>query len=123
MPQARVKTLWGSRYEVCSYCKVTTWFYEYPTGEPLGAAVKFNKAGKVVSVFTLGSPVGWGIKGAMTFDPVTNVYTFYPNPIQKSCIGYVALYVRIGQNTMSFYTANGVIYGFALTGPSESVCQ
>jgi len=123
-PQARVKQLWGSRYELCSYCKVTTWFYEYPTGEPLGAAVKFDKAGKVVSVFTLGSPIGWGMRGAMTFDPITNIYNVYPNPTQTSCIGYVALWWRVNATTtMSFYTASGVIYGFAITAPSEKVCQ
>jgi hypothetical protein len=31
--------------------------------------------------------------------------------------------VRVGSGTMSFYTTGGTIYGFALTGPTESVCQ
>ena len=113
---------WGRNYKVCTYCKKLTWFYMYPTGEPLGAAVKFEK-GKVVSVFTLGSPAGWGVKGVMMGDPVSNVYNLFGNTGSASCIGYDALTVRIGSGTMSFYTTGGTIYGFALTGPTESPCQ
>jgi len=117
-----VQMKWGRNYRVCSYCKKVTWFYMYPAGEPLGAAVKFEK-GKVVSVFTLGSPAGWGVKGVMMGDPVSNVYNLFGNTGSASCIGYDALTVRIGTGTMSFYTTGGTIYGFALTGPTESVCQ
>ena len=117
-----VQMKWGRNYKVCSYCKKLTWFYMYPAGEPLGAAVKFEK-GKVVSVFTLGSPAGWGVKGVMMGDPVSNVYNLFGNTGSASCIGYDALTVRIGTGTMSFYTTGGTIYGFALTGPTESVCQ
>ena len=117
-----VQMKWGRNYRVCSYCKKVTWFYMYPAGEPLGAAVKFEK-GKVVSVFTLGSPAGWGVKGVMMGDPVSNVYNLFGNTGSASCIGYDALTVRIGSGTMSFYTTGGTIYGFALTGPTEPVCQ
>jgi hypothetical protein len=117
-----VQHKWGRNYRVCSYCKKLTWFYEYPTGEPLGAAVKFQK-GKVVSVFTLGSPAGWGVKGVMMGDPVSNVYNLFGNTGSASCIGYDALTIKIGSGTMSFYTTGGTIYGFALTGPTESPCQ
>jgi len=113
---------WGRNYKVCTYCKKVTWFYEYPTGEPLGAAVKFEK-GKVVSVFTLGSPAGWGVKGVMMGDPVSNVYNLFGHSGSVSCIGYDALTIRIGGSTMSFYTTGGTIYGFALTGPTERPCQ
>jgi hypothetical protein len=82
-----------------------------------------NPAAKVVAVFTLGSPGGWGAKGAMMFDPVSNVYDLFGNPGDSQCIGYDALTVRVGSNTMSFYTASGVIYGYALTGPSQPPCQ
>ncbi len=113
---------WGRNYQVCSYCKKLTWFYEYPSGEPLGAAVKFEK-GKVVSVFTLGSPAGWGVKGVMMGDPVSNVYNLFGNTGSISCIGYDALTVKVGRGTMSFYTTGGTVYGFALTGPTEPACQ
>ena len=82
-----------------------------------------NPAAKVVAVFTLGSPSGWGAKGAMMFDPVSNVYNLFGNPGDAQCIGYDALTVRVGSNTMSFYTASGVIYGYALTAPSQPACQ
>jgi hypothetical protein len=84
---------------------------------------KLNPAAKVVAVFTLGSPSGWGAKGAMMFDPVSNVYSLFGNTGDAQCIGYDALTVRVGSNTMSFYTASGVIYGYALTGPSQPPCQ
>jgi hypothetical protein len=113
---------WGRNYRVCTYCKKPTWFYMYPTGEPLGAGVKFDK-GKVVSVFTLGSPAGWGVKGVMMGDPVSNVYNLFGNTGSVSCIGYDALTVKVGTGTMSFYTTGGTIYGFALTGPTEPACQ
>jgi hypothetical protein len=119
---ASVQKKWGRNYKVCPYCKTLTWFYEYPTGEPLGAAVKFvNK--KVVAVFTLGSPAGWGVKGVMMGDPASNVYNLFGNTGSVSCIGYDALTIRIGKNTMSFYTTGGTIYGYALTAPSQPACQ
>ncbi len=117
-----VQHKWGRNYKVCTYCKKLTWFYVYPTGDPLGAAVKFEK-GKVVSVFTLGSPAGWGLKGAMMGDPVSNIYDLYGNTGSVSCIGYDALTVKTGTGTMSFYTTAGTVYGFALTGPTEPACQ
>jgi hypothetical protein len=57
---ARVKQLWGHNYKVCQgrQCPYPTWYYIYPKGEPLGASVRF-KNGKVVTIFTLGSPIGW----------------------------------------------------------------
>jgi hypothetical protein len=91
------------------------------TTAPTVAAL--NPAAHVVAVFTLGSPLGWGAKGAMMFDPVSNVYNLFGNPGDAQCIGYDALTVRVGSNTMSFYTASGVIYGYALTAPSQPACQ
>lgn len=83
-----------------------------------------STAGGVVAVFTLGSPVGWGIKGQiMMGDPVSNVYNVFGSPATDNCIGYSALTVRIGSSTTAFYSSSGVIYGFALTAPSQSPCQ
>jgi hypothetical protein len=152
MTELQVLQRWGHNYQLCVKCGPDlTWLYEYPGSEPLGAAVKFNvpastavtttkpstgtttskskkpvpppPAGKVVAVFTLGSPTGWGAKGAMMYDPVSNIYNLFGNTGDAQCIGYDALTVRIGANTMSFYTASGVIYGFAMTAPSQSPCQ
>ena len=117
-----VQAHWGKRYTVCSYCDKLTWFYEYQTGEPLGAGVTFvNK--RVVAVFTLGSPAGWGEKGLMMGDPISNVYNVFSATGDKQCIGYTALTVREGNATMSFYSASGVVYGYALTAASEPTCE
>jgi hypothetical protein len=122
MTEAQVQAHWGRNYVVCPSCSVATWLYEYKGAEPLGAAVKFvNK--KVVAVFTLGSPAGWGLQGAMMGDPVSNVYNLFGSTGQANCIGYSALTVRIGTSTTSFYSASGVIYGYALTAPSQPACQ
>ena len=154
MTEKQVAAKWGHGYEICTSCgKKLIWLFEYKGSEPLGAAVKFdapapkgstnsqnvkgvapsgnllgaaNAPGnsKVVAVFTLGSPTGWGVKGkVMTFGPVTDVYNVYGNLNTVQCIGYVALTAKVGQNTFAFYTSSGVIYGFALTGPSEPACQ
>ncbi len=83
-----------------------------------------STTGNVVAVFTLGSPVGWGIKGQILMgDPISNVYNVFGNPGTANCIGYSALTVRIGSSTTSVYSASGVVYGFALTAPTQSPCQ
>jgi hypothetical protein len=151
MTETQVEQHWGHNFYVCTKCGSNlVWLFEYPGSEPLGAAIKFgvpassgvtaastakagsktttpppklNPAAKVVAVFTLGSPTGWGTKGAMMFDPVSNVYNLFGNTGDAQCIGYDALTVRIGGSTMSFYTASGVIYGYALTAPSQPPCQ
>jgi hypothetical protein len=124
MTEAQVQTHWGRGYvigpqPVRGY---TTWLYEYRGAEPLGAAVKFQN-NKVVAVFTLGSPAGWGLSGAMMGDPISNVYNLFGSTGQANCIGYSALTVRIGTATTSFYSASGVIYGHALTASSQPACQ
>jgi len=124
MSETQVKDRWGSGYTLCTACgTVTTWLYEYRGGEPLGAAVRFNKARRAIAVFTLGSPAGWGLKGVMIGDPVTNVYNLFGNTGTQNCIGYNALTVNIGGSVTSFYSSSGVIYGYALTVVSESPCQ
>jgi hypothetical protein len=125
MTESQVKGLWGSNYVPCVKCSPhqTVWLYEYRGAEPLGAAVKFDQNARVVAVFTLGSPVGWGVKGVMMGDPVSNVYNLFGNTGNANCIGYSALTVNIGGAVTSFYSASGVIYGYALTASNLSPCQ
>ena len=125
MTEQQVLARWGHDFEVCVTCRPrVTWFYEYKGSEPLGAAIRFDVKGKVSAVFTLGSPLGWGTRGkVMMFDPVKNVYNVLENPRMVPCIGYAALVMRAGRNSMSIYTAAGVVYGFALTAPGEPPCQ
>ena len=124
MTQTQVKAHWGGNYVIGPYTGkgYTTWLYEYKGSEPLGAAVKFQGT-KVVAVFTLGSPAGWGLSGAMMGDPISNVYNIFGSTGQANCIGYDALTVRVGTATTSFYSAAGVIYGYALTSQTQSACQ
>jgi hypothetical protein len=127
--QAKVKAALGSNYRPCttemapSLCKEPLWLFEYQRGEPLGVAVKFHK-GLVSAVFTLGAIQGWKTReGLKMYDPVSNIYSLYEVPIYTKCIGFEAFSMRKGTVTSSIYTASGVVYGFALTGPGEAVCQ
>jgi hypothetical protein len=151
MTEAQVVKIWGPLYEVCTRCgKQMTWLYEYRGEVGSGAAIKFNipspaitstgaaakltkkaaatakaqaATARVVAVFTLGQPQGWGVTGAMIGDPPTNVYQLFGNTGNTQCIGYSAMTVDIGGVITSFYSSSGVIYGFALTNSNESPCE
>jgi hypothetical protein len=123
--QARVKSLWGRRYSVCTatVCKYPTWLYQDTTGEALGAAVVFER-GKVTAVFTLGSPTGWKTdKGLKMGDVISQVYDYYDTTITTQCLGHDAISMRRGTITTSFDASSGYVYGFALTAPSQPICQ
>ena len=122
-PSSGSRPLWGHNYVTCKYCTDTTWLYEYQSGEPLGAAVRFQK-NKVVAVFSLGSPAGWKTnKGLYMGDPIANVYTFYPRTGTTRCIGFDAITTKTGKSVTAFYSSAGVIYGFAMVTPTMTVCQ
>ncbi len=122
--EQHVRQVWGRDYETCKYCQDTTWLYEYKGGEPLGAAVRFQK-NRAVAIFSLGSPAGWRTnKGLYIGDPISDIYQLYPKTIGTTrCIGFDAITMRTGKTIMAFYTAAGVIYGFAMVVPSMTVCQ
>jgi hypothetical protein len=121
--EQRVKKLWGDNFVVCKYCTDPTWLYEYQTGEPLGAAARFQR-GKVVAVFSLGSPAGWRTnKGLYIGDPIQNAYTFFPRTGTTRCIGFDAITIKQGNVVTAIYSSAGVVYGFALVTPAMTVCQ
>jgi hypothetical protein len=121
--EQRVRAVWGNNFRPCTYCKDTTWLYVYRGAEPLGAAARFRD-NKVVAVFSLGSPAGWKTdKGLFMGDPISNVYNYYGQLGTTRCIGFDALTVKIGTSTTAFYSAAGVVYGFALIAPGMTVCQ
>jgi len=121
--QARVKTVWGGNYTTCTYCDDVTWLYEYPFGEPLGAAVRYKK-GKVVAIFNLGSPAGWRTtQGLVMGDPISNIYSIVPSTSTVRCIGFDAIVTKTGKTVTAYYSAAGVIYGFAIIVPGLTVCQ
>ena len=87
------KKRWGSRYVNCtkSPCSDPTWLYFYPSGEPVGAGVRF-KNNKAVAIFTLGATPGWkSTEGIKVADPINKLYDFYGTPKYTKCIGYEAL--------------------------------
>jgi hypothetical protein len=80
--------------------------------------------GKVVAVFSLGSPSGWRTNSGLYIgDPIGNVYQHYATTGTTRCIGFDAITVRTGKTITAFYSAAGVIYGFAIVVPSLTVCQ
>jgi hypothetical protein len=121
--EQHVKAVWGPNFVVCKYCSDPTWLYEYQQGEPLGTAARFQK-GKVVAVFTLGSPAGWKTnKGLYIGDPISNAYQYFANPGTTRCIGFDAITLRHGNVVTAIYSSAGVVYGFALVTPTMTVCQ
>jgi hypothetical protein len=124
----RVLRLWGKNYRVCPkstrLCGELTWYYIYPKGEPLGAAVRF-KNGKVATIFTLGSPTGWRTaQGLLLGQQVDRARLLYGTSMRHTtCIGYGAMSMRTKGTVTSIYTTGEAVYGFALALPSEPVCN
>ena len=122
---ARVKQVWGHNYKVCQgkQCPYPTWYYIYPKGEPLGASVRF-KNGKVVTIFTLGSPIGWRTaEGLIIGEQVDRIAQLYGKLTSNVCIGYGAMTMRTNSAVTAIYTTGESVYGFALTRPTEPVCN
>ncbi len=95
----RVVQLWGKNYRVCPQstrmCGELTWYYIYPKGEPLGVAVRFKK-GRVVTIFTLGSPSGWRTaQGLLMGQQVEKARSIYGPMRWTVCIGYGAIIIII----------------------------
>jgi hypothetical protein len=119
---ADVRASWGSSYQRCTVCALPTWMYLYARGVR-GAAVSFRN-GRVVAIFTLGTPFGWRTtRGVRLGDPAKNIQAVYGRLRWTRCIGYGALSVRTKSAVTSIYTYGELVYGFALTRPSEPVCQ
>ena len=121
----RVRQVWGDNYRVCQgrQCPYPTWYFIYPKGEPLGASVRF-KQGKVVTVFTLGSPSGWRTaEGLIIGEQVDRISELYGKLRTNVCIGYGALTMRTDNTVTSIYTTGQVVYGFALSRHNEPVCN
>jgi hypothetical protein len=130
MTMDQVERIWGTNYKLCprsSACPLTqidqVWDYIYARGEPLGAAVRFRK-GRVTAVFTLGSPSGWRTRqGLGVGEAVEKANELYGQLVWHVCTGYAAMSMRNGDTVTSIYTSGENVYGFALTAPTESICQ
>ena len=120
---AAVRARWGSRHTLCTVCRRTTWLYSYRGRGTPGVAVSF-RGGRVSAVFTLGLPRGWRTnRGVVLGDPATKVHSVYGTLPWSRCIGYGAVSIRRPGAVASIYTYGDSVYGFALTLPSEPVCQ
>jgi hypothetical protein len=74
--------------------------------------------------FTVGVPRGWRTsRGVALGDPATKVHSVYGALPWSRCIGYGAVSIRRPGVVASIYTYGDSVYGFALTLPSEPVCQ
>ena len=122
-PSSRFRPCGATTTPSAGTARTTTWLYEYRGAEPLGAAVRFQK-NKLVAVFSLGSPAGWKTdKGLYMGDPIANVYQYYPTTGTTRCIGFDAITAKTGKSVTAFYSAAGVVYGFAMVIPTMTVCQ
>ena len=121
--RAAVTKRWGSSRTLCALCTRPTWLYTYRGRGLSGAAVSFRN-GRVSAVFTLGVPRGWRTsRGVALGDPAEKVQAVYGRLPWSRCIGYGALSIRRPGVVASIYTYGESVYGFALTRPSEPVCQ
>ncbi len=121
---ATVRSLWGGRFVRCDTCKPAMWFYWYPPpADPQGAGVQFA-SGRVVAVFTLGSPVGWRTETGIRVGQILDNPSTGGTSRWFSCTGYSAKATRTTPNAVtSILTQGAAVYGFALTRPSVSPCH
>jgi hypothetical protein len=123
---AQVRAAVGTQYTVCKGCDRRSWFYFKPagwrTGET-GLGVSFRR-NRVSAVYTLGSPRGWRTAQGLKIGQLQErVRPLYGELRMTSCIGYSALSIRRPRAVTAIYTIEAVVSGFALTLPSEPVCQ
>jgi hypothetical protein len=118
---AQVRAHWGGHFTRCAGCKPAMWFYTYPPpSDPVGAGVQFAN-GRVVAVFTLGSPIGWHTDSGIRVGQILNNPSSGPRWL--SCAGYSAKPTEVSKVAVtSILTQGAAVYGFALTRPSVSPC-
>jgi hypothetical protein len=120
---ANVRARLGGRFRVCRSCSVSTWYYTYPRDEPVGLGVTFRRR-RVSAVFTLGAPSGWRTReGLHVGETIDKAQRLYGRLAWRVCIGYGALSIHRPDAVTSIYTTGEVVYGFALSRPSEPICQ
>ena len=118
-----MRKLWGGHFSRCAGCRPETWFYFYPPpADPVGAGVQFV-GGKVVAVFTLGSPAGWRTASGIKVGQILG-FPRASDPQWLSCNGYSAKpAARSGTAVASILTQGAAVYGFSLTRPGVSPCH
>jgi hypothetical protein len=117
-----VRSRWGNDFTVCKGCKTRTWLYLYASGDPVGAGVKFRE-GKVTAIFTLGMTLGWKSTDGLRVGELIDSNNPNDPGSWKTCAGYSARSVPSGDSVTSILTVGYAVYGFALTRPTETVCN
>jgi hypothetical protein len=118
---AQVRVLWGRNYTVIGG-QPTTWLYMSPNGDPFGAAVSL-RGGRVTAVYTLGG-INWRTSGGLRVNQMLPpAHNSSPSTTQHTCLGYGAVSSSSDGHVTSILTQGLVVYGFALTRPSEPVCH
>ena len=117
-----VELAWGTNHMSCDSCRLRTWLFVYPN-RPAGAAVAFDRGGRAVAVFTIGQPFGWRTAGGLWVGAKLTAEHGIATMDHEDCADYDALSRRKGDVVTSIYTHAGAVYGFALTLPSQPVCQ
>jgi len=114
MTMTQVTNLWGKNYKVCARCSYPTWYYIYPKGEPLGASVRFRQ-GRVVTIFTLGSPTGWRTaEGLLMGEQIDRINQLYGKLKWSVCIGYGAMSMRTADAVTSAANITPLFFTFTL---------
>ena len=120
--KAQVRAAWGDDFQPCATCDRPSWYFTF-ADEPVGAAVVFRQ-GRVDAVFTLGSVFGWRTREGLGIgELIQRLVDVYPQTTVRECAGYAAFTQRSPGAVSSIYVDGEVVYGFALTRPSEPVCQ
>jgi hypothetical protein len=120
---AHVRSLWGSKFGVCSDCPQRTWYFNYIRFAPQGAGVQFQ-GGRVVSVFTLWAPTGWRTsQGLRIGDPGARLTRLYHRLQLYTCSNYLGYVLNAPTALTTFYVRNGKVWGFAVSRRSVAVCR
>jgi hypothetical protein len=124
MTPAQVEHVWGKRYGRCRSCRQTTWYFAYRKFRPEGAAVRFRR-GRVDSVWTLWSPLGWRTRDATLAIGMNalEVNSRYGALVSIPCGTYQGLILTRGDVTTTFYVYGQKLWGFGIGRPGTSPCR
>jgi hypothetical protein len=120
---AGVRAAWGSAFGLCRGCPRRTWYFNYTTFLPQGAAVEF-RGRQVIALYTLWKPSGWRTpEGLRLGDAVDRITTVYGPLRRKECGRYYALLLRNGNSVTGFYVYGDQLWAFGLSSKRIPACR
>jgi len=121
--EAQVRALWGERFGRCRGCRGETWYFNTRPFQPQGAGVELRD-GRVVALFTLWQPPGWGTpEGLLLGDPVARVTEVYGPMTRRECGGYYALVQPGDRVVTAYYVHRERLWGIAISRPAIPLCR